>query len=164
RSSRQLPLVCGLCALTAYVLVPLKLAAGAAEAGGDEVSAARFHFIWQNIPKVGLVAGALIGRDPVTMAAGGLAAAAVFGRPRRGHLDLSDGIRRTGRTLTPAWFSVLAAFLVSYGGTYSIGVVSGLAAAGRYDFDYRVFLATTYLYYPFASILTARINRGDRDA
>ncbi|MBV9256018.1 MAG: hypothetical protein JO054_17425 [Actinobacteria bacterium] len=108
--------------------------------------------------------GAVVARDPVWTAVGGLAAAAVFGRLRRGRLDLTGGIRRTSRIVTPAWFSVLAAFLVAYGGTYSIGVVRGLAAAGRYDFDYRLFLATTYLYYPFASVLTARINRGEHDA
>lgn len=164
RHSASVPLVAGLSAVTAYVLTPLKLAAGAAEARGDEVSAARYHFLWQNVPKLGLVVGAVVGRDPTWAAVGGLACAGLVGRPRRGHVGRSIELRSVIRELTPAWLSALSSFLVVYGGTYSIGVVGGLAAAGRYDFDYRVFLATTYLYYPFASILTARINKGDRDA
>jgi hypothetical protein len=159
-----IPAVAAASAVTAYLLTPIQLAAGAAEARGDEVGAATYHVVWQNLPKVGLVLGAVITRTPLGGAVGGLLASAALGRPRLGSVDHSRRLGKTARALRPAWLSSLSAFLISWGGTYSIGAVRGLAAAGRYDFDYRVLSGASYLYYPMGSVLTARINVRRREA
>jgi hypothetical protein len=163
-SDSTLPFACALGAMTAWLLYPVQLRAQVAESYTDEVGAAYRHFLWQNGTKAGLIAGALITRDPVGCVAGGLVAALVIALPQRPVLSATRQLFALWRVWLPALLSVTAPFVLIWSDTYFVTIAHGIAVGGGYVLIYRILGAVSYLYLPLGSVLLSRLNRQDRRA
>ena len=152
---------CLLAAATAWCLCRTQLRAQAHEAEGDEVGGSILHFVWQNAPKVGLLAGAAVARTPVGSMMGGLLVAAVVSPPRPVSLRVGLEVLGLWRRWLPAFLSVAAPFVIGWSDMYFVAAHNGLAAAAGYAIVYRVLGGVSYLYLPFGSILLSRLNRGE---
>lgn len=161
---RLLGLVCALGALTAWELYPMQLRAQASEGYGDELEAARRHCLWQNGPKLGLIVGALVTREPVGAMLGGALLAILVSRPKLPSVGAAKGIAPRWRSWLPALLSVAAPFALTWSDTYFVAIRHGVAVTAGYVLVYRVLAAVSYLYLPFGSVLLSRLNRGDRRA
>lgn len=162
--STTLAVCCVLGVVTAWDLYPTQLRAQASEGYGDEVGAARRHFLWQNGPKLGLIVGALVTRDPIGCMLGGLTAAIVVSRPRIPPVHLVAEISSLWRSWLPALASVAAPFILVWSDTYFVAISHGIANSAGYVLIYRILSGVSYLYLPFGSLLLSRLNKGDHRA
>lgn len=151
-------------AATAVELYSTQLRAQAFEAQGDEVGGALRHFLWQNMPKVGLIAGALLTRSAIGSMLAGLAVAVATSPPKACSLPSWDEIPRLWKQWLPTFLSVVAPFILTWADTYFVAIHNGLVSTASYALIYRVLGAVTYLYLPFGSVLLSRLNVGDHRA
>lgn len=151
-------------AATAWVLCPTQLRAQVCEARGDEVGSALRHLLWQNAPKVGLIAGALLFRTAPGCLMGGLAGACLVAVPRVCSLRAAREIPALWRRWGPSLLAIVAPFVMAWSDTYFVAAQYGLATAAGYAVVYRILNAVSYFYLPFGSVLLSRLNRGEREA
>ncbi len=155
---------CLLGAATAWVLYPLQLRAQASEAYGDEVEAARRHFLWQNAPKLGLIGGAFLTGHAVGTMLGGAVAAILIFSPKLPALRMIRDIVSGWRAWSPALVSVAAPFVLGWSDTYFVAFSHGVTTVAGYVLVYRILSSVNYLYLPFSSVLLSRLNRNDTRA
>lgn len=151
-------------ASTAAVLYGTQLMAQAYEAGGDELGGALRHFVWQNGPKVGLIAGALLTRSAIGCMAGGMLSAAIVSPPRLCSLRFVREVPALWRRWLPAFAVIVSPFVLTWADTYFVAAHLGLSSAAEYVVIYRILGGVTYLYLPFGSVLLSRWNRGEHRA
>ena len=159
-----LGLYVGIAAATAWVLYPTQLRAQASEARGDEVGSAVRHLLWQNVPKLGLVAGAVVTRTAAGCVVGALVVACLVSAPKVCSLRPAREIASLWRRWVPALLAIVAPFVTSWSDTYFVAGRHGLAVAAGYALVYRILAAVSYLYLPFGSLLLTRWNRGEHEA
>jgi O-antigen/teichoic acid export membrane protein len=157
----ELALVMSAGCITALALASDRVRVVSAELHGAEARAGFLNVIWQNSPKVGLVALAPAGSAALSVL-GGLASALVLGRPV---LPTLDSFRFARRHLKHMWFGLIivsSSFALQWIDGYAVAVVLGLTDAGTYQIVARLFIAPTYLYLPLGSLMIARISQGGR--
>lgn len=161
------PVLAGSCLLgaaAAWTLYPLQLRAQASEGYGDEVGAARQHFLWQNAPKLGLISGAFITGHAVGTMLGGLLAAVVVLPPKLPALRMVREIISEWRAWSPVLVSVAAPFILAWSDTYFVAIGHGVTTVAGYVLVYRILSVVSYFYLPFSSVLLSRLNRNDTRA
>jgi O-antigen/teichoic acid export membrane protein len=153
--------VLGASVATGWVLMSSKMRAGARVESGNERSAAIENLIWQNSPKLGLVAGAFSGS--ALMASGAaLVGAALIGRQKTPLRIPRLGFLRSNRTYwLPGLVLVSAAFLMSWADTYIVVYLLSVDVAGQYQAVLRPLLGSTYLYLPIVGMILVAMNRGE---
>lgn len=151
-------------AATAFELFFTQLRAQTFESLGDEVGGALRHFIWQNMPKLGLIAGAVVTRSAIGSMLAGLAVAVVVSPPKICSSRYLGEVPRLWNQWCPSLLSVVAPFTLAWADTYFVAIHNGLVATAGYALTYRVLGGVTYLYLPFGSVLLSRLNAGDKRA
>ncbi|MFB2599451.1 lipopolysaccharide biosynthesis protein [Herbiconiux sp. P17] len=147
--------------LTALTLAASKMRASARTESGDERWASVENSIWQNAPKVGMLATAFGGTALITLA-GGLVSAAVLGRPLLPRVwPRWRQITTNFRYWSPGLILVASAFAVTWADTYILTSIQGVADAGSYQAIMRPLIGVTYLYLPILGLVQSSANRLD---
>lgn len=153
----------GLGALAAAAIAGTRFKAMEHVAGGDEIGAATDNLLWSNAPKVGLLIPLFVFDKAVPILAVSAVVTLCVGlwswNSAKG-LDFR-GLVRVSEYLAPL-VAIGSAFGVAWLDTYFVALGKGVAAAGMYQLVYRILGVATYLYLPWGSVISTRVNAGTR--
>lgn len=158
RAHSVLLLALALGALAAVAVSGDKYRAALNEVAGDEAGAANHNFLWTNASKAGLIAGAVFVHAAVPILAAGTLTGAALCAPYWAPLRRALPVVKAYRLWALPVASVLSPFVIGWADTYFLTAHLGIASGGSYQALYRLLAVTTYLYLPWGSVVSSRVN------